>query len=144
MTYEDVESVLQRLESADDPFDYEKSVHYVQLVKDFVGLSRAYCEQHGLAFTTPFHALPEIPGELPEATRARIADIARRRRWDARCAKVLCEYLLIVGQEELQAALRSLRDVYAPLIELFFEGGDFYPHHGDICIRDAATVIRRW
>ena len=32
------------------------------------------------------------------------------------------------------------RSVYEPLVQMLELGGDFYEHHGALCIRDAATL----
>ncbi|WP_437201048.1 hypothetical protein [Planctomicrobium sp. SH664] len=136
---------LARLEKISADFDDSQSEKYAALVRRFINGMEIYLTSRGLPLTTPFNSIPASHGvDLPEDISGRLnAFLDGKKEYPPTVKKVCRWYLLELLAIELNLA-QGDSSVYEPLIELLELGGDFYQHHGWICIRDAATVtIRR-
>jgi hypothetical protein len=143
MNHHDADQALRALESLSDEFDYDKTPQYVTRVKDFLASARRYRDANGLPTDSPFLRISSL-GELPSDLVDRLTSIANTRKWSPACANACQRFLTyLCFQDEIPEASRAITNIYEPLYQLLLEGGDFYEHHGDICIRDAATVLLR-
>jgi hypothetical protein len=133
-----VEDRIARLEAINAPFDYDKARLYVSLFRAFLADAATYVETRGLEKIDPlFDVAQGLDGALPEPVAQRLqVFLGKRREYGVTTQKVCLWYL-----RESLLPERGNASHYEPLIQLLENGGDFYEHHGNICIRDAATMM---
>jgi len=126
---------VSRFESISAEFDYDKAEQYVVLAKEFL---RAVREQ--VRDTPMFDASGDLEIEMPEEFERRLkAFLAAKPNYPPTTRKVCQWYLLELHAMDL--GMKPVgRSVYEPLVQMLELGGDFYEHHGALCIRDAAMV----
>jgi hypothetical protein len=141
MSYEAASSAIQGLQDASTSFDYEKASRYLTFVKEFLRRAQKYCETTGIPLVSPF--IETTPNcNLPPELSDKVLLIAHERQWSRTCIFACQMHIrFLLNREQIPESEQNNVDVYEPLFELLLEGGDFYEHHRDICIRDAATVI---
>jgi hypothetical protein len=129
---------ITRLEAISAAFDYSRKEQYVGLAKQFIRGMREF--ESGTPF---FNVCGGLGVVLPQAASDRLEAILRARPHYAPTTQRICHWYLL----ELHAMDLNLKpagsSVYEPLIQMLELGGDFYEHHGDLCLRDAAMVILR-
>jgi len=126
---------IARLEEITSEFDYDKTQQYVRFAKDFLRGIRE------LARDTPiFDVSCELELNLPEDAKERLDAFLAAKPDYAPTTKKICRWYLL----ELHAMDLGIkpagRSIYEPLVQLLELGGDFYEHHGELCIRDAAML----
>jgi hypothetical protein len=130
------------LDITTDSFDYGKARHYVALVKEFVSRARRYLESRRMPLHSPFIGLMSERSDLPQDILDKLDAVSSYRKWPPVCLKTCQTYLThLFRSHQGSDADEGLIAVYEPLFQLLMEGGDFYQHHGDICVGDVATVI---
>jgi hypothetical protein len=143
MSLSDAERAMQSIEGLGARFDEAKALNYVALVKEFLSRARRYCESQGLPLATPFIDPTEgLRSTLPEPLERRLRDWAEGTSDLSPAVKQACRNHIryLAYREDLPPAKREGADIYSPLIDLLSEGGDFYLHHGAICVRDLAMI----
>ncbi len=126
---------ISRLESISAEFDYDKARQYVLLTREFL---RGVKE---LARNTPlFDVSSELKIDLPEEAKERLEAFLAAKTDYTPTTQMICRWYLL----ELHAMDLGMkpagRSVYEPLVQMLELGGDFYEHHGALCIRDAAML----
>lgn len=128
---------LERLEAISSCFDYKRIDQYMRMVKDF-RISMKKKDGHE---TYPLRDVCErLTIDLPIDVKERLTELFRSKPDYSPTVRSVCEWYL----REIDSMERGLAPVatssYEPLIQMLESGGDFYEHHGGLCIRDAATV----
>lgn len=143
MSNADAKAALQRLQGFNKTFDDDRLLEYVALAKAFLKKSRHYCKTRNLELTTPFidptaRIVDGPPFELEDSFRVWAADAHHL----SPTAKTACEYFVRFAafKEHLPEHQQNEADLYSPLIALLELGGEFYDHHGSICIGDLAAI----
>ena len=143
MSLTDAERAMQSIESLRVAFNEGKALIYISLVKDFLSRAERYCESRGLPLATPFVDPTErLQAALPEPLERRLRDWAAGASDLSPDVKQACRNYLryLAYREDIPPAQMEGADIYSPLIQLLREGGDFYLHHGAICVRDLAMI----
>lgn len=126
---------IARLETISAEFDYGKARDYVLLAKEFC---RAIKEIAGNARMDDLSKEFEI--DMPANIKMRLEAFLATKPAYAPTTKDVCRWYLL----ELHAMDLGLKSsglsLYEPLIQLLELGGDFYEHHGALCIRDVAML----
>jgi hypothetical protein len=128
---------LERLEAISSSFDYNRIEQYMRMVKDF----RISMKKENDHETYPLRDVCErLALDLPIDVKERLMELFRSKPDYSPTVRSVCEWYL----REIAAMERGFVPVaassYEPLIQMLESGGDFYEHHGGLCIRDAATV----
>lgn len=126
---------ISRLEAISAEFDYDKAQQYVLLAKKFFRGVREFVRD-----TPMFEVTRELRIDLPEEVRERLDTVlAAKPDYAPTTQKVCLWYLLELHSMDLGMKPAS-RSVYEPLLQMLELGGDFYEHHGALCIRDVAML----
>ncbi|MBN2292248.1 MAG: hypothetical protein JXM70_07480 [Pirellulales bacterium] len=135
---ESIETRLARLESINTSFDYDKAEQYVMLLKAFIRKAEEYVYERGISEASPlFDITKRIEINMPESVALRVERFLEKKCDYPPSTKNVCRWFL----KELFAVNSSSKDShYEELIQLLENGGDFYEHHGTICIRDVAML----
>ena len=126
---------ISRLESVSAEFDYDKAQQYVLLAKEYLRGVRE------LARDTPmFDVSSELEINLPEEAEERLAAFLDAKTDYAPTTKKICRWYLLELHSMDLGIKPAGRSIYEPLVQMLELGGDFYEHHGALCIRDAAML----
>ena len=126
---------MKRLEAISAEFDYDKAQQYVMLAKSFLQGVQQMSQDTPLFDVSGANDLA-LPQDIDERLDA---FLDKNTEYAPTVRKVCALYL-----RELRAMDLSLKhevpSIYEPLIRMLELGGDFYEHHGALCIRDAAML----
>lgn len=136
MTLSNAYEEMTRLESFRQPFDERYCQQYLGLIRQFIAGMRSLTFP-GVTF--PFwDVASEKEVTIPPDLLERLDAWCKRRQLSPTLRKICIWHL---KQVVLELNAEPVATVYQPLMDLLEIGGDFYVHHGDICIRDAATIV---
>ncbi len=136
MTIRNAYEEMARLESFRQPFD-EKCCHqYLGLIRQYMAGMRSLVE---FGVTFPFWDVASVREVTIPPDLFKRAEVWCRERELSPTLRKICIWHL--KQVALDLNAEPVATVYQPLIDLLEIGGDFYVLHGDICIRDVATIV---
>lgn len=141
MAFECAMSGVNALKAIVVPFDYEKARFYMQCVREFLRESEEFCLTHGRPLTTPFFDVTENDRvEIPPQIDSELENwLAAKGQYPPITKRVCRWYIKALVKADIGASLKRTT-LYDALITLLQEGGDFYVHHGAVCIRDAGMI----
>ena len=126
---------LARLEAISAEFDYDKSLQYVFLVKEYLKeVSEFDCD------TPIFDVCEALDVELPQDAGDRLEVFFNRKSSYSPTVKNICQWHLLEIHAMDLGLIANSPSIYESLIQMLELGGDFYEHHGALCIRDAAML----
>lgn len=124
-----------RLERISREFDYDSVRGYVLLIKEFIRGVRDVARGKAI-----FDVSADFGIALPQEYNDRLDAVFRSKQGYVQATADVCQwYLLELHAMDLKKKAGG-QSIYEPLIQMLELGGDFYEHHGDLCIRDAATL----
>lgn len=128
-------SGISRLESVSAEFDYDKAQQYVVLAKEYLrGVRELACDN------LMSNVSSKLEIHLPEEAEQRLDSFLAVKNDYAPTTKMICRWYLLELHSMDLGIKPAGRSVYEPLVRMLELGGDFYEHHGALCIRDAAML----
>ncbi len=126
---------IARLEAISAAFDYDKAQQYVVLAKSFLMGAQQMSQD-----TPLFDVCDGLDLALPQDIDGRLdAFFDKKPEYAPTVRKVCVWYLRDIHAKDLRLT-HEVPSIYEPLIQMLEMGGDFYEHHGALCIRDAAML----
>ncbi|WP_298864345.1 hypothetical protein [uncultured Gimesia sp.] len=126
---------VARLEAISAEFDYDKAQQYVLLAKEFLRVVREFSSGKAIS-----DVCGELGVDLPQQDSERLAAFLGSKPNYAPTTQKICRwYLLELHAMDLKMKPEG-QSIYESLIQMLELGGDFYEHHGALCIRDAAML----
>ncbi|SFI38780.1 hypothetical protein [Planctomicrobium piriforme] len=132
---------LRRLGGINAEFDYKLANAYASRIRQFVKQMESHLTRHGAPLYTPFtDVTSQLEIDFSNDIQKQLDAFIAQKPTYSPSTKNACKWYLKELWAMDSGMLPQQNSIYEPLIQVLELGGDFYEHHGAICIRDVATL----